>query len=239
MDDKLLPAARQALQATLQQALREPDPSRRQLLTGLALTALLPWSAGVLAAPAAYELEGVDLPDTVVAYGQKLVLNGAAVRKRGYFKADVTALYMPEKRTTAEAVMKLNGIRRLQLNILREFTSSTISRIFLADFKQAATDDEFKKLIEVIGQVGAAYSNVKRVVRGDVVNLDWVPGKGWMASHNGKQLTGDGSGSLSINNELAYQVYLRMYIGAAAPEDLRNGLLGLTRLPRAGGRDDD
>ncbi len=240
MDEKHLPAVRRALQATLQQALREPDPARRQLLTGLALSALLPWSPGAIAAPAAVELEGVELPETVTAYGQKLVLNGAAVRKRGYFKADVTALYMPEKRTTAEAVMKLNGIRRLQLNILREFTSSTISRIFLADFKQAASEEEFKKLIEVIGQVGAAYSNVKRVVRGDIVNLDWVPGKGWMASHNGKQLTGDGSGSLSINNELAYQVYLRMYIGAAAPEDLRNGLLGLTRLPRAGaGRDDD
>jgi len=225
-----------AVRKALQEAVREPEPSRRQLLTALALTALLPWSGP---AQAAVELEGVELPETVTVYGQRLVLNGAAVRKRGYFKADVTALYLPEKRTTAEAVMRLNGIRRLQLNILRDFTSSTISRIFLADFKQAATDDEFKKLIEVVGQIGAAYSNVKRVQRGDVVNLDWVPGKGWMASHNGKQLMGDGNGPVSINNELAYQVYLRMYIGAAAPDDLRNGLLGLTRLPRANARDDE
>jgi hypothetical protein len=235
MDDQHLPLVRQALQA----ACREPDPHRRHLMTALALTALTPWSGTALAAPAAVELEGVELPETVTAYGQKLVLNGAAVRKRGYFKADVTALYMPEKRTTVDAVMKLNGIRRIQLNILREFTSSTISRIFLSDFQQAATDEEFKKLIEVISTIGAAYGNVKRVQRGDVVNLDWVPGKGWLASHNGRQLVGDGTGPVSINNELAYQVYLRMYIGPKAPEDLRNGLLGLTRLPRAGGRDDD
>jgi len=216
---------------------REPvDALRRQLLAGAAASALLPWATP---AQAAVELEGVDLPETVSAYGQKLVLNGAGVRKRGYFKADVTALYLPEKRTTPDAIYKLDGVRRIQLNILREFTSSTISRIFLADFKQSATEDEFKKLIGPIGQIGAAYSNVKKVSKGDVVNLDWVPGQGWMATHNGKPLTGDGGNTMAIKDELAFQIYLRMYIGPAAPEELRNGLLGLTRLPKAGSRDAD
>jgi hypothetical protein len=210
------------------------DHLRRQMLVGAAASALLPFASP---AQAAVELEGVELPETVMAHGRKLVLNGAAVRKRGYFKADVTALYLPEKRTTPEAIYKLDGVRRIQLNILREFTSSTISRIFLADFKQSATEEEFKRLIGPIGQIGAAYSNVKRVSRGDVVNLDWVPGQGWMASHNGRPLTGDGT-VLAIKDELAYQVYLRMYIGQAAPEELRNGLLGLTRLPKVNGNDD-
>ena len=214
---------------------RDFDLQRRQWLAGAAASTLLPWAAP---AQAAVELEGVELAETVTAYGQKLVLNGAAVRKRGYFKADVTALYLPEKRTTPDAIYKLNGVRRIQLNLLREFTSSTITRIFLSDFKQSATEDEFKKLIGPIGQIGAAYSNVKRVSKGDVVNLDWVPGQGWMATHNGKYLTGDGT-MLAIKDELAYQIYLRMYIGQSAPEDLRNGLLGLTRLPSAGKDKDD
>ncbi|KGM41008.1 hypothetical protein JY96_15720 [Aquabacterium sp. NJ1] len=212
------------------------DTLRRQLLAGAAASTLLPWATP---ANAAVELEGVELPETTTAYGHKLVLNGAAVRKRGYFKADVTALYLPERRTTPDAVYKLDGIRRIQLNILREFTSSTITRIFLADFKQSATDEEFKKLIGPIGQIGAAYANVKRVSKGDVVNLDWVPGQGWMATHNGRLLTGDGGTTMAIKDELAYQIYLRMYIGPAAPEELRNGLLGLTRLPKAGGREAD
>ncbi|MDO9238309.1 MAG: chalcone isomerase family protein [Aquabacterium sp.] len=203
------------------------DPSRRQLLAGTAAATLMPWA---MPAHASVEMEGVELAESITAYGQKLVLNGAAVRKRGYFKADVTALYLPERRTTAEAVYKLDGVRRIQLNILREFTSSTITRIFLADFKQSATDDEFKRLIGPIGQIGAAYSNVKRVSKGDVVNLDWLPGTGWMASHNGKVLTAENGGVMAIKDELAYQIYLRMYIGQAAPEDLRNGLLGRTRL---------
>lgn len=211
------------------------DPLRRQWLAGAAASTLLPWAAPAQANNGNVELEGVELAESVTAYGQKLVLNGAGVRKRGYFKADVTALYLPEKRTTADAIYKLNGVRRIQLNILREFTSSTISRIFISDFKQAATDDEFKKLIAVVSQIGAAYSNVKRVAKGDVINLDWVPGTGWMAYQNGKMLQVEGVNMTAINNELAYQIYLRMYIGEGAPDELRNGLLGLTRLPRAAG----
>lgn len=212
------------------------DHLRRRLLAGAAASTLVPWATP---ANAAVELEGVELAETVTAYGHKLVLNGAAVRKRGYFKADVTALYLPEKRTTPDAIYKLDGVRRIQLNILREFSSSTITRIFLADFKQSATEDEFKKLIGPIGQIGAAYSNVKKVSKGDVVNLDWVPGTGWMATHNGKPLTGDSGSTMAIKDELAFQIYMRMYIGQAAPDELRNGLLGLTRLPKAGSRDAD
>lgn len=200
---------------------------RRQLTMGAAASSLLPWAAPAMAQQAS--LEGVDLAPTVTAYGQKLVLNGSAVRKRGYFKADVTALYLPEKMSSPDAIYKLDGVRRIQLNILRRFTSSTITRIFLADFKEAATDEEFKRLIGPIGQIGAAYANVKEVVKGDVVNLDWVPGRGWLATHNGKSLNEVDGKPLVIKDELAYQIYMRMYIGQGAPADLRNGLLGLTK----------
>lgn len=200
---------------------------RRQLTLGAAASTLLPWAAPAMAQ--AVEFEGVELPPTVTAYGQKLVLNGAGVRKRGYFKADVTALYLPEKTTSADAIFKLDGVRRIQLNILRRFTSSTITRIFLADFKDHATEEEFKRLIGPIGQIGAAYANVKEVVKGDVVNLDWVPGRGWLATHNGRSLNEVDGKPLVINDKLAYQIYMRMYIGEGAPPDLRNGLLGLTK----------
>ena len=200
---------------------------RRQLTMGAAASTLLPWAAPAMAQQTS--MEGVDLAPTVTASGQKLVLNGSAVRKRGYFKADVTALYLPEKMSSPDAIYKLDGVRRIQLNILRRFTSSTITRIFLADFKEAATEEEFKRLIGPIGQIGAAYANVKEVVKGDVVNLDWVPGRGWLATHNGKSLNEVDGKPLVIKDELAYQIYMRMYIGQGAPADLRNGLLGLTK----------
>lgn len=206
----------------------EVDGLRRKLLLGAAAaTTLGPWAT---AAHAAVEIEGVSVAETAMVGGKKLILNGASVRKRGYFKADVTALYLPEKRTTPESIFKLDGPRRIQLNILREFTSGTISRIFVADFKQSATDEEFKKLITVVGQIGQAYGNIKSVNRGDVVNLDWVPGTGWLAYINNKPVFIEPGVPLSIKDELAYQIYMRMYLGPNAPDDLRNGLLGLTKL---------
>lgn len=206
---------------------------RRRLIAGALLACVLPWVSSTT--KAAVSVEGVDLPETVMAYGQKLVLNGAGLRKRGYFKSNVAALYLPEKRTTSEAIFKLDGVRRVQLHILRPFTSTTISRIFLADFKQAATEEEAKRLVFAISQIGAAYAEVKSVSKGDVINLDWVPAQGWLSSINGKLLSSSDGTPLIIKDELAYQIYLRMYIGSSASDDLRSGLLGLVRLTKAGG----
>lgn len=203
--------------------------SRRHWLALAAGATCLPLSAP---AHAAVELEGVRLEETTTAHGQRLVLNGAGVRRRGYHKSDVVALYLPERRTTPDAIYRLDGVRRIQLNLLRNLSSSTITRVFLSDFKQVATDEEFRRLIEPLGMIGAAYANIRRVVAGDVVNLDWVPGQGWMATHNGRALTSV-DGVLAIKDELAFQIYLRMYLGNAASAELRNGLLGLTRLPKA------
>lgn len=206
------------------------DGLRRKFLMGAAIAATT--GAWINPAHAAVELEGVSVAETAMVGGKKLVLNGAAVRKRGYFKADVTALYTPTKMTNPDAIFKLDGPRRIQLNILREFTSGTISRIFVADFKQSATDEEFKKLITVVGQIGQAYGNVKSVQKGDVVNLDWVPGTGWTASINNKPVVISDGVPLVIKEELAYDIYMRMYIGPHAPNELRNGLLGMTKLDR-------
>jgi hypothetical protein len=62
--------------------------------------------------------------------------------------------------------------------------------------------------------------------------VDWVPGRGWSSTINGKPIVVEGETATAINNELAFQVYMRMFIGPNAPDELRNGLLGLTR-PKA------
>lgn len=174
-------------------------------------------------AQAAIKVDGVEVPTTTTVRGKKLVLNGAGVRRRGYYKSNIVALYLPERLTTLEAIMKLDGPRRIQMLLLRDFSQSTVSRIFLSDFKQAATAVEFKTLINEVAEIGAIYNNVKRVEQGDKVNIDWQPGAGIIASLNDRQLN-----DKPINNELAYQIYLRMFMGPNVPEDLRNRLLGLS-----------
>lgn len=174
------------------------------------------------------EVEGVPVNDTAVVAGQQLVLNGAGFHKRGYFKAYVTGLYVPEKRSSLEAINKLSGPKRIHLHLLREIPGSTISKYFLNDFRLVATDAEFRSLINEVGAVGAIYSALPRVVKGDVFWLDWVPGKGMLVSQNGKPITqGLYTPYLTTpNNELLYRIFLRIYAGAAVPEELRGNLLG-------------
>ncbi|RZI86767.1 MAG: hypothetical protein EOP38_00260 [Rubrivivax sp.] len=196
------------------------DINRRALILS-AVASLTGWHRP---ANAAIKLEGVEIEESTVCSGHRLILNGAGVRKRGYFKANTVALYLPERLSVPESIYRLDGPRRLQLHLLRGFTSSTISRIFIADFKQYATDAEFKQLIDVVAGIGALYSTIKNVSTGDVVNVDWVPKEGIITSHNGKVL-----GEKPFTSELAYQIYLRMFIGKNVPEDLRNALLGLKK----------
>lgn len=205
----------------------EPTLDRRQWL-GLSLAAPLAASLGTLAWPmqalaqATVKVDGVEVATSSVVRGKKLMLNGAGVRRRGYYKSNIVALYLPERLTTLDTIMKLDGPRRIQMLLLRDFSQSTVSRIFLADFKQAATDTEFKTLINEVAEIGAIYNNVKRVEQGDKVNIDWQPGAGIIASLNDRQLN-----EKPINSELAYQIYLRMFMGPTVPEELRNRLLGL------------
>lgn len=195
---------------------------RRVMLAGAGSLAMM----AMPRAQAAVKLEGITLKENIVVHGQKLVLNGAGVRKRGYYKANVVALYLPERLTLPESVYKLDGVRRIELRLLRDFSSSTISRLFVSDFKQCATDAEFKQLIDVVAAIGAVYAEVRSVSAGDVFTIDWVPGVGIVPSQNDKPLT-----DKPFKSELAYQIYLRMFIGPTVPEGLRNALLGLSKVP--------
>jgi hypothetical protein len=176
------------------------------------------------------EVEGVRLGNTAVVNEQRLQLNGAGVSKRGYYKAYVTSLYLPEKRDSLDAIAKLPGPKRLQLNILRELSGATISRYFINDFRLAATDAEFRSLINEVTSVGALYSTLAKVSEGDVFWIDFIPGKGAIVQRNGIAIVqADFKPYLNTpGSELMFQILLRMYAGKDQPEELQKNLMGLS-----------
>lgn len=180
----------------------------------LMLSAPLSWAEPIA------EVEGVRLPISVTLNGTKLLLNGAAVRKRGYFKTDVVALYLPNRATTFSEVLKMAGPKRLHVVPLRDLDGSTISRYFLNDFKQVATEPVFKQLINEVGMVGGVYGALHKIYKGDVITIDWLPGVGEQASLNGRQLL-----SVPITNELMYEISLRISLGPTNPKELQEHLL--------------
>jgi len=194
----------------------------RRLLSALVL------GCAVTGAWATIDVSGVPLEDTVTVGGQQLHLNGAGYRKRGYFKIDVTALYLQQKATTLDAVENAPGAKRLQLVIQQDLTGSQASRYFLIDFEASATPAEFAKLITEVSQVGDIYSALPKIKKGDVVTMDWIPGKGLIATLNGNNLTPHGATSPYMNSELLAKVMLRMYIGGKTPAELHDNLLGVS-----------
>lgn len=175
------------------------------------------------AARASIEIEGVQLDDNTSVAGTKLVLNGATVRKRAYFKTDVVGLYLPQRMTKPDAIYKGDIPMRLVLVMLRDVPSATITRYFVSDFKQVASDTEFKQTINEVGNLGMIYGTIDRVRKGDIVTIDWTPDKGIKAAINGKPLNERDD----FKSHLFWEIYMRMYISAAAPDELRTGLLGL------------
>src|SRR5512140_2904378 len=75
-----------------------------------------------LAAPAAAtEVAGVALADEIRVGGHALVLNGAGVGSKMFFKIYVGSLYVPHKVGDVDGVFE-KGPRRIQMNFLRDLT---------------------------------------------------------------------------------------------------------------------
>jgi hypothetical protein len=167
------------------------------------------------------EVEGAQFPSHIVVEGTKLTLNGAAVRRRSFIKPDAVGLYLPAKANTLEAAVRMPGPKSLRICVLRELTGATISRYFINDFKLVSTDAEFKLLINEISQIGAIYGALPRVAKGDVVDINWIPGKGVVSYLNGKPLSG-----APIPSEKMYEITMRIVAGVGATAEMRERLLG-------------
>src|SRR3989304_9168781 len=77
----------------------------------------------------AAEVGGVKLEDKLrlTPTGPELVLNGAGIRTRVFFKVYVGALYLPEKKVEASDVLALTGPKRVAMAMLRDLTAQQLS----------------------------------------------------------------------------------------------------------------
>lgn len=69
--------------------------------------------------PASMTLSGVTMPGQVRVGDQTLVLNGMALRKKFIFKVYVAGMYLPERATSADAILQADHPRRMVLEFVR------------------------------------------------------------------------------------------------------------------------
>ena len=167
----------------------------------------------------AKKIAGVQIDDVVKIKGEDLKLNGAGIRTKFVFDIYVAAFY------TRKPVKKPEQISDdAPMRMAMHFVYDEVSKEKLVDgwndgFEDNLSEEQYKKLESRID----LFNNLFETVRaGDVIYLDFVPGKGTLVNIN-KNNKGVVSGSEF------YKALLMIWLGDdPVGDDLKSDLLGQT-----------
>jgi hypothetical protein len=169
----------------------------------------------------AVEVAGVKLADSIHLGSRNLVLNGAGLRTKFFFKVYVAALYLGEKTHVAEAALDQSGEKRVALYILRELSDEQMLKAFNEVMAANHTAAEMQVLEPQLKELTAIFHAVGEVKEGDVVALDYLPDSGTQINVNGI-VRGNIAGA-PFNRAL-----FKIWLGdKPAQPDLKQKMLGL------------
>ncbi len=186
----------------------------QNLLLALALLLSLNVSAA--------EVDGHRFDDRIRVADTDLVLNGIGFRAVLMFKAYAAALYMTEKANKPEGVLAVKGAKRLQIKMLLDVDAKEFSKAVNVGVPRNSTEAEGAALKDRMEQFDRTIDAIGKIKKGDVVTLDFVPGKGMVFSLNGV-VKGQ-----PIPGADFYAGLLRIFIGdKPVDQKLKAGLLTL------------
>lgn len=176
----------------------------------------------MLAAPATFALElaGQSIPDKIKLGNADLVLNGAGIRTRAFFKVYVGVLYLPEKKTAAADALAAKGAKRVALHLLRDLTAEQTSGALdhLADNLTDAEREAFKGRIAGLKATMEAVGAAKEK---SIITLDFAPDTGLRIALDGVQK------GKTIAGEDFYRALLKIWLGDKPVDSaLKSGMLG-------------
>lgn len=176
----------------------------------------------LLSAPAlALEVGGVKLEDRIKLGTADLSLNGAGVRTRVFFKVYVVGLYLPEKKTAADAVLGLKGAKRIHIVTLRDLTAQQFADALVEQITKNHSEADLAALKPAVDEFKAMLLALNAAPNGTVIDIDF-------ASDAGTRLTVNGQPKgKPIPGEDFYRALLRVWLGDhPAQGDLKEALLG-------------
>jgi len=189
----------------------------KSVLTGMLIGAWLSLGSAFAA-----EVEGVKLADKlrVSDAGPELILNGAGVRTRVFFKVYVGALYLQKKENATDAVLADAGPKRVAMHLLRDLTAEQLFSALNDGLKNNHTPEQLAKLGPQLKQLEDVFNAVKAAKNGDVILLDYLPGAGTRVI-----VRGDDRGT--IPGEEFNRALLRIWLGnQPADASLKKAMLG-------------
>lgn len=179
----------------------------------LAFTLLAPASISPLYAGT---LASVTLPDTVQVGSSTLVLNGLGLRTKYMVKVYVAGLYLPQKSSDPQAILKSDAPRRIVMHFVRDVSKAQLTDGFTESF-EGNTPDIAKTLKVDIDRFFAALDAVKE---GEELIFTYIPGTGSSIATAGKD-------KLTIATPAFAEMLFSVWLGPKPPNPgLKKGILG-------------
>ena len=163
-------------------------------------------------------LASITLPDNLDVDGQKLVLNGMALRKKKVvFKVYVAGLYLPAREKSSEKILAADQIRCTVMHFLRSVDAGAISEAWFEGL-QANTPNHSQELKKQFDTLATLMEDVKE---GDKLVFTYRPGKGTEVKVKGKV-------KATLPNKTFADALFSCWIGKkpGPGEDFKQGLLG-------------
>lgn len=167
------------------------------------------------------DVAGVTLAPSVQVSGATLMLNGAGLRKRLFFKVYVAGLYVARTSAQAAELISEPGPKRVAIHMLRDVGADTFTGALREGIEKNHSAAETAALEPRVEALAAVMKEVGETKDGMNISLDWIPGSGTVIVVDG---TARGK---PIAGEDFYQALLRIWIGEhPAQDDLKKALLG-------------
>jgi len=191
------------------------------ILRRAALTVLLSLALPFATQAQTVDAGGAKFESTAEVAGQKLVLAGAGVRYRAVFKVYGAGLYIKAKADTPEAIIKMDGAKRVQIRMLRDVSGKDLGKAFTDAMQKNMIAEDRSKTINGIFKFGQIFADIKNAPSGSLIQVDWIPGTGAQVMFDGKQ-AGD-----VIKEPEFYNALLRIWVGdQPAEEAIKDAWLG-------------
>lgn len=178
-------------------------------------------TVALLAAPAlhAAEVAGVRIEEQAKAGSTDMVLNGAGLRTRLFFKVYVAALYAPKKTTSAAVLIDSREPRRVVLYMLRDLDADALFGALLDGLRNNHNEAELAKLKPDIDQFEHLMRGIGNAKSGDIIGIDF--------SADGIGVGFNGQARGGVAGEAFARALLKVWLGDK-PVDagLKQALLG-------------
>jgi hypothetical protein len=119
------------------------------------------------------EVAGVKVADKSRVGDVELVLNGAGLRSKLFFKVYVAALYAQQRTSSADALINGAGPRRLTLHMLREMSADTLFGALREGLQPNVPEAEWTALAPQLDKMAAIFRAVGTAKEGDDIGLDF------------------------------------------------------------------